>query len=295
MHESARTWQANHLRAVEALLAPLRALPDGTLEEVRSPLHTIRIIKHDQQIHFYFVNADGTLDGPMSRIDLRRPLHLIAEYTQAALLGLLWVPAPRRVCLLGLAGGRLSLVLYHTLPSLVIDNVEIDPAVGTLAERYFGITFDQRQRLIFADARAYLATAGEPYDMIVMDAFRDSTDQLDHLATQQFYASAKQRLHQQGVVVANMLNSDPLYQAKLATFGASFRQALGLPTKHGAVVFGCDGVRLNALEITRRVSVVQSQFSFDLEQRAGELRPLRELIGEQRGEILRDNSALERN
>ena len=228
------------------------------------------------QIHFYFVNRDGTLDGPMSRIDLRRPLHLIAGYTQAALLALLWSPTPQHACLLGLAGGRMSLVLYHAFPSLIIDNVEIDPLVGPIATSFFGVTFDTRQRLFVADAQAFLGIADTRYDIIVMDAFRDATDDLNQLATSEFYASAKKQLTPHGVLVANLLASDRLFAAKIATFDACFAQTYAVVLKHGAVLFGAT-TSLSAATIAQRATALQQRHGFDFPfvERAATLQPLR--------------------
>src|SRR5262245_13452483 len=173
-------WQQANLAAIIARLAWLRQQPDGVVHDERSPLHHIRIVKHVGQVHFYFRDpATGTLTGPMSRIDLNRPLHLLAEYTQAMMLALLWRPAPERGCIIGLAGGRLSMLLHHHLPQVTIDNVDVDPAVTLIAARYFGLAFDTRQTIAVADGRGFLAAARGAYDIIMMDAFRDEADNLD--------------------------------------------------------------------------------------------------------------------
>src|SRR5215213_4973849 len=172
--------QPNDLTSLAQRLNALKHLPDGVLREEISPLHHIRIIKEAGQIQFYFVDpGSGALDGPMSRIEIDRPLRLLASYTQSAMLTLLWNPAPTRVCLLGMAGGRLALLFYHYFATTLIDNVDIDPAVVPIATQYFGITFDSRQLIAIQDARAFLsAGAVQRYDIIVMDAFRDTTDEL---------------------------------------------------------------------------------------------------------------------
>lgn len=256
-------------------LAPLLALPDGTLAEVESPLQRIRIIKAGAQIHFYFVDADTTLNGPMSRIDLRRPLYLLADYTQMATLALLWRPQPQRACLIGLAGGRISLVLHHHLPQLVIDNVEIDPAVGPLAECFFGLIFDHRQRLIVADAWAHLLATPEQYDFIVMDAFSDATDDLDQLASPSFYGDCQAHLVAGGVVVVNMLKNDPHYQEKRSTFVEYFRYTYLAPRRGGAVLFGCDEL-VTMPELMNRATEIQRRcaFEFPFVARAAQLRLL---------------------
>jgi spermidine synthase len=274
------TWQRTNLAAITARLAWLRHQPDGLVHDERSPLHHIQIVKHIGQVHFYFRDpASGALAGPMSRIDLDRPLYLLAEYTQAAMLALLWRPEPERVCLIGLAGGRLSMVLHHHLTRVVIDNVDVDPAVAAIAARYFGLAFDARQTISIQDGRAFVAAVRDPYDIIVMDAFRDDTDNLNHLATSEFYAACKARLARGGVLCANLLTSDRLFLAKSRTLLASFRYAYAVEHKRGVVLFGSDYQRLAADAIARRSSALQRAHSFEFPflARAAALKPARAL------------------
>lgn len=256
----------------------LAAQPDGTLRDMQTPLHHIRIVKHVGQIHFYFVDAaDGTLHGPMSRLYLNQPLRLLAEYTQAAMLTLLWRPTPARVCLLGLAGGRLTLLFYHYFAEVQIHNVEIDPAVGEIAATYFGVTFDERNTLAIQDGRAFLEADGPLYDIIVMDAFRDDSDNLDHLATREFYETCKRRSARGGVLCVNLLKSDHLFYEKLKTFLASFRHVFVDELKHGIVLFGNDHTRLTRDDLLRRAAALQRAHNFDMPfvDRAAALRAAR--------------------
>lgn len=262
-------WQREHLRALEQRLAPLRALPDGLLQRADTPLHQIEIHKQEGQILFFFRDrASGALAGPMSRLELARPLLLTAPYTQAALLTLAWHPAPRQVCLLGLAGGRISLLLYHCLPQTILYNVDIDPAVGPIAERFFGLRFDARQRLAVQDARRYLEQ-GDPaarFEIVLMDAFRDDSDNLEHLASAEFYARCRARLARSGVVCVNLLKSDPRFWAKARTFQASFRHTLVCELKRAALLFGGE-LRLAPAQLRRRAAELQRRLGlpFDLE------------------------------
>jgi spermidine synthase len=271
-------WQSAHLAALDARLDRVWAQPDGTLRDFQTPLHHIRIVKHAGQIHFYFVDAiDGALHGPMSRLDINRPLHLLAEYSQSAMLTLLWRPAPARVCLLGLAGGRLTLLFYHYFPETMIDNVDIDPAVGEIAATYFGVTFDARNTLTIQDARAFLEAGGPPYDIVIMDAFRDSSDNLDHLATREFYAACKGRMVRGGVLCANLLKSDALLYEKIKTFEASFRHVFVDELKHAIMLFGNDDTRFTRDDLMRRAVALQHAHGFDMPfvERAGALRAAR--------------------
>jgi spermidine synthase len=273
------SWQQANLAALAQRLNALKNLPDGILHDQQSPLHRIRIIKAAGQIQFYFVDpSSGALDGPMSRIEIDRPLRLLAGYTQAAMLTLLWNPAPARVCLLGMAGGRLALLFYHYFATTVIDNVDIDPAVIPIARAYFGITFDDRQRIAIQDARAFLsAGASQLYDIIVMDAFRDATDDLNHLATRQFYQVCKRRLTPGGVLCVNILKSDRLFFEKIKTVMSSFHYVLISEHKRSLVLFGNDRRQPTHDQIVANAASLQRRhaFEFPFEERAGALQPAR--------------------
>jgi spermidine synthase len=271
--------RAEDLALLSQRLQALKNLPDGVLRDQITPLHHIRIIKDSGQIQFYFVDpGSGALDGPMSRLELEQPLRLLASYTQSAMLTLLWNPAPIHVCLLGMAGGRLALLFYYAFAETVIDNVDIDPAIIPIASDYFGITFDDRQRIAIQDARAFLQANRLPlYDIIVMDAFRDASDDLNHLATQQFYQACKRRLAPGGVVCVNILKSDQLFFEKAKTVMSSFRHVLIAEHKRSLVVFGNDRRQLTHEQIVANAASLQRQHGFDFpfEERAAALQPAR--------------------
>ncbi|HEU5103549.1 MAG TPA: fused MFS/spermidine synthase [Roseiflexaceae bacterium] len=298
------TWQDEHLASLAQRLVALDSLADGIIHDEQSPLHHIQLIKAAGQIQFYFVDrASGALEGPMSRMEIARPLRLLAGYTQAAMLTLLWAAEPARVCLLGMAGGRLSLLFYHYFTATTIDNVDIDPAVAAIASRYFGITFDQRQRIAIQDARAFLeaglpteaAPAGKgAYDIIVMDAFRDASDDLEHLATSQFYQVCTRRLRPSGVVCVNLLKSDTRFFAKGKTVLSCFPHVLASQHKHSLVLLASHQRRLTPDQIAGRAASLQRRhgFEFPFEERAAALQSTR-AIAEYRAQALRDVTALE--
>ncbi|MGQ9549200.1 MAG: fused MFS/spermidine synthase [Roseiflexus sp.] len=278
--ESTQSRLASYTAALAARLERLRLLPDGIICDLPLPQVRLWVIKEGTFISLFFLNPEsGALDGPMSRIDLDHPLHLLAPYTRTLLLTLLWRPSPRRVCMLGFGGGRISLVLHAHLPNVIIDNVDIDPAFETVAATYFGVIFDERQRFLIADAQEYLQQSPYCYDIIFMDAFSDARDNLDHLATADFYALCRQRLLPGGVVGINMLRSDPRFVAKAQIFRASFRTKLAVPLRHSLVLFGADRMPAPRTMIGARAHDLAFQYGFDadLSDIAATLRPLRDL------------------
>ena len=278
--ESAQSRLASYTAALAERLDRLRALPDGILCDRPLPQVRLWVIKEGTFISLFFLNpASGALDGPMSRIDIERPLRLLAPYNRALLLTLLWRPSPRRVCMLGFGGGRISLALHAHLPNVIIDNVDIDPAFEMVAATYFGVTFDERQRLHIADAQEYLQQSLHRYDIIIMDAFSDARDNLDHLATAEFYALCQKRLLPGGVIGINLLRSDPRFAAKAHVFRASFRTTLAAPLRHSLVLFGAGRMPASATTLSERAHNLALRYGFDADliDIAATLRPLRDL------------------
>jgi spermidine synthase len=263
--------------ALDQRLAGVRSVPDGVLFECTvDSLHLV-VIKRSNQVGLLFVTPSGALDGPMSRIDLTRPLHLPAEYAQALTLALLWRPEPQRICMLGFGGGRLPLIFHHHLPQVVIDSIDIDPVFVEIAERFFGVTLDDRQHVAIGDGRAFLEQDGPRYDIIVMDAFGDTDNYLDHLGTVEFYAICQQRLQQGGVLCVNMLRSDPRFAQKTAAFCHQMAHVSAVQLKYSMILFGSSQRHHSAAQIAKRATELQTRLGLDFPfaERAAGLRAFR--------------------
>jgi len=194
-----------------------------------------------------------------------------------------------------MAGGRLALLFHHYFATTVIDNVDIDPAVIPIATKYFGIIFDERQRIAIQDARAFLsAEASQRYDIIVMDAFRDASDELNHLATRQFYQVCQRRLTPGGVLCVNMLKSDRLFFEKIKTFMSSFQHVVIAELKRSLVLFGNQRRQLTHQQIVANAAALQRRHAFDFafEERAAALQSAR-AIAAYSSQALRDVPVLD--
>jgi len=120
-------------------------------------------------------------------------------------LGALAHPSPRRVLVIGFGGGMtLSALARH--PGIErLDCVEIEPAVVraaphlTLLNR--GVLQDPRVHVIFDDARNYLFTTRERYDLIVSEPSNPWIAGVAALFTREFYRAAHERLAPGGIFV----------------------------------------------------------------------------------------------
>lgn len=125
-------------------------------------------------------------------------------------------PAPRRVLFLGVGTG-ISFGALAKYPDLVADGAELSSEVASMLaqfspenefERWGG-----RLRLVVADARRFVRSGGEPYDVIVADLFHPARDGAGALYTMEHFRAIRGRLTPGGLFCQWL----PLYQLDEAT------------------------------------------------------------------------------
>ena len=109
----------------------------------------------------------------------------------------------RRVAILGNAGGTTARAYGALYPQAAIDGVEIDPAVSDVGRRYFGLGDNPRLTVYTADARPFLRSTANRYDLILIDAYRQPYVPF-YLATREFFRLCRQRLAPGGLVALNV-------------------------------------------------------------------------------------------
>jgi spermidine synthase len=170
--------------------------------------HRITVTEGDGARHLRFdkshQSAIDLADGLTSRI--RYP-----DYLQLAFAA---KPDAKRVLVLGLGGGAVTKRVLHDFPDVHVDSVEIDPVVVDVARRYFGLPDDPRSRVFVQDARRFVQTSKDTYDIVVIDAYY--ADALPfHLTTEEFYREVKARLAPDGVVAMNVISAIEGDESKL--------------------------------------------------------------------------------
>ncbi|MEH3054704.1 MAG: fused MFS/spermidine synthase [Patulibacter minatonensis] len=110
--------------------------------------------------------------------------------------------APRRVLILGNAGGTAATAMRALDPQVHVDAVDYDHQLAELGRRWFGLGGD-RLTLRTGDARVELRRSAGDYDAILVDAYRQPYIPF-HLSTREFFRLAKERLAPGGVVIVNV-------------------------------------------------------------------------------------------
>lgn len=179
------------------------------------------LYERDSLYHHIMVAESGSIrnlhfdNSYQSAMDVNNPLEMVFDYTSYLHLGVVARPQPERILFIGLGGGSAPKKFLHDYPSIKqIDVVEIDPEVAEVAYRYFDLPKDTKLRVSVQDGRLVIAkkardVASErisPYDMVIIDAYSESTIPY-HLTTVEFLEAVRKILAPNGVVVSNIVSA----------------------------------------------------------------------------------------
>ena len=153
-----------------------------------------------------------------------------AAAEEAVHYALLQHAAPRSLLLAGGGvNGSLAQALRH--PTLRrADYVELDPAIPALAARFFpawaSTARDPRIRIHHADARFYLKTAPESWDVIILNLPDPQTAQLNRFYTEEFFREAARKLNPGGLLSFHLAASENYIGPARAAFLRSIHKTL---------------------------------------------------------------------
>ena len=170
------------------------------------------LFRQDTQYHRISVTEVGTVRNlrfdatRQSGMDMSDGLTSAVRYPDYMQLSLALKPDAKRVLVLGLGGGAVTKRFWHDYPQVSVDSVEIDPVVVDVAKKYFGLPVDARSRVFAQDARRFVQTSTDTYDIVIMDAYY--ADALPfHLTTQEFFRETKARMAPDGVMAYNVISA----------------------------------------------------------------------------------------
>lgn len=184
---------------------------------------------------------------------------LLADARQA-LLPILLHPAPKRALFLGVGTGLTSSSATID-PALRVDAVELVPeviAATTQFEQAFSANADlSRLHLMSADARRFVRTSTEHYDVIVSDNFHPARSGSASLYTVEHFASVRERLAEGGVFCQWL----PLHQLDLDTLRSIVRSYMAV-FPHGSALLATLSLDTPTIGLISR----RDDEPFDLEQ-----------------------------
>jgi spermidine synthase len=143
-----------------------------------------------------------------TKMSLEDPLTGHFEYTEFFQMPFIWNPDIKHVLMAGLGGGSTQRAYQHYFTNVMVDTVEIDPAVVEVAEKYFHVTNSPTLRIHTNDARQFLRRTTNTYDVILMDAYsttRYGSSLPPQLTTKEFFTMASEHLTTNGVLGYNVI------------------------------------------------------------------------------------------
>ncbi|HYJ21479.1 MAG TPA: fused MFS/spermidine synthase [Solirubrobacterales bacterium] len=222
--------------AVPLALVLALSIPVGTIKAA----DTGRVLDEVETTHQYarvVERPDGSrvleLNEGQAVHSLWRPgTYLTGDYWDGHLV----LPAisrrapPRRVAILGNAGGTVARAFGHFFPDTAVDAVEIDAELTELGRRYLDLR-NPRMRTFAEDARPWLERSTGGYDAIMVDAYRQPYIPF-YLTTREFFELCRDRLAPGGIVVVNVGHpegSDELERVLGRTMAEAFPRVLRYP------------------------------------------------------------------
>ena len=146
----------------------------------------------------YSVQSAMYLDGDDLALRYTRYYHLLRHFR----------PGFQRVAMIGGAGFSFAKEFIRTYPEATLDVVEIDPAMGEIAQRYFRLKDDERLRIRYADGRVFLRnTPDASYDVVLMDAFGSLLSVPFQLTTREAVREIDRVLEPEGVAILNLASA----------------------------------------------------------------------------------------
>ncbi|RPJ81570.1 MAG: hypothetical protein EHM18_16750, partial [Acidobacteria bacterium] len=140
-------------------------------------------------------------------------------------------PAPQRVLMLG-GGSPLALrqVLKHSSVRR-LDYLEADPALIALYQRRFsqewaGLASDQRVRIHAIDARRFVRTSREKWDVVIVGLPPPRTVLMNRYYTVEFFEEASKVLSPGGIIALQLPGAENYISDDLARFLACIRKTL---------------------------------------------------------------------
>jgi spermidine synthase len=204
------------------------APPDNVVFEQNTFYHRIRVVENpyeggDTRRTLWL---DTTIEGGQLVNSRENPGdHAYQRYWGLARL---FAPQLRRGAFLGGGAYAMPEAMLDHFPDAELDVVEIDPAVVEVGRKYFRVEeYAGRLHPIAADARRFLRTTNERYDLVFGDAYAGIKCIPPHLITREFFELVKSRLNEGGVFIMNIASvptgpNSTVFQSAVVTIGEVF-------------------------------------------------------------------------
>jgi spermidine synthase len=220
-------WQLLTLGMAALLFVPAATIKAtaGLLYEKESAYQYIQVVERPDGSRVLRLN-EGVVNHSVWRADT---VLTGGEWDMFLVLPPLLDHPPKRMLVIGNAGGTTARAYGELYPGVEIDGVEIDREVTEAGRRFLGLGDNPRLHVFTADGRPFLAHSDTRYDIVAIDAYHQPYVPF-YLATKEFFQLVREHLAPGGVVAANVASvpgderlSDALGATMLSDFPSVWR------------------------------------------------------------------------
>ena len=180
------------------------------------------IRERDDLLELVFKNSP---DAVQSAIVKSAPEQLVMQNLQYLMGILLFIDAPKKILLLGVGAGSLVHFLRFHFPASHITGIDLDESLVQMARRDLLLpAADENLNYVIADARQFVESSTEQYDLILVDIFEGSQTP-GWIFSLDFTRQLQRCLTPRGALAYNLLiNSDRGFQQFYAQLRRVFKQ-----------------------------------------------------------------------
>lgn len=205
------------LAAVGVLFVPKPVFAPAVLWTTESAYNWIAVLHHDD-LRWLVLNHPA-----YSQTTRKEGASWSGFYTDEFALGAALV-SPQKMLALGMGAGGGIASTIAVAPEIEIDAVEIDPKVVEAAVNFFGLPIDRKNLFVHvADARPWLASHSQRYDLIQVDLYQGGPYIPFYLVTGEFFGEIRSRLTDGGLLMMNVYDTSKSHELLMAT-GATLKR-----------------------------------------------------------------------
>lgn len=177
--------------------------------------------------------------GYQSGITTERPNELIFWYPQVIARAVADAPQKNNILILGGGAYTIPRHLAGQYPDSKIDVVEIDPKLADISAEHFYYAKPANVNHISSDARTYINTTEEKYDIIIVDVYSDASVPFTIL-TREYGVGIRGVALPDAVILANIIADDSpssscqsFFKASLTPYADNFKNGSYLKQHDG--------------------------------------------------------------
>ena len=197
-----------------------------------------------------------------------KPHLLPLSYSRYMLAPLLFLPAVRRVLILGFGAGSLFHFFHHYYrPQVEIDAVELRPLVIDVAKRYFHLSeTHEGLHLHVQSALDFLKSTSQSYDLVLVDIYNDKgVDRT--ILDDDFFLLLRQHTRPEGLISVNLWSSHAeTFKQVQANMQHHFPHCLNIPVPNKGniiIIAGAQSFTPTADPLTDTANALQQRFNVE--------------------------------